>query len=406
MIEYKQLYPLVSSLVNNLLNNKYIKILLFIGIILLILSLITVIASQGKMNGIKNNSSESSKKGPIFINNDNCPDFVKATKNYDISPLFESTNGLETAKNVIETTDGNRNYTFETEYFLPMNWRGVKDTGTNEYWYNCQAISIQGKYMYVLTSSGHDLNKGFIVRYDMDILNKYNISTNNSSSMRDLGYDLEYNNYLTKNQKAIKKAIKVGPIFNTGHGQSLSYNSKDNSMWMWQDDGSNKSIRLMSIDMDKLKPNKTYNLSVNYKNHKIKQFRNLAFDKDGNFYADYTKKSTKNSNGSSLIFKGKVLNDTSVKIEHLGTVKNRPGTYSQSLAINPTTNRMYLVSDGAFYTVPVDELNNKTVSKDDFHYSIFDTNREFEGVSFDDEGNSYLLALRGTEVLKSTEVYY
>lgn len=355
---------------------------------------------------LNNSTLESSEKTPILINNDNCPDFIKHNKNYDISPFFENSNGLETEKNLIKTIDGYQNYTFKTEYFLPMNWREVEDSGTNEYWYNCQAISIHGKYMYVLTSAGYDLNKGFIVRYDMNILNKYNLTTSNLSSMRDLGNDLQHSNYLTKNEKAIKKAIKVGPVFNTGHGQSLSYNSKDNSMWMWQDDGFNSSIRLMSIDMNYLKPNKTYNLSASYNNHKIKEFRNLAFDKDGNFYTDYTKKTENNTNGSSIIFKGKVINETSVQIEHLGTIKNRPGTYSQSLSINLATNRMYFVSDGVFYTIPVDKLNNKTLTKNDFHYSVFDTNREFEGISFDNEGNSYLLILRGTEVLKSSEIYY
>ena len=95
-----------------------------------------------------------------------------------------------------------------------------------------------------------------------------------------------------------------------------------------------------------------------------------------------------------------------MEIEHLGTIKKRPGTYSQSLAINPITNRMYLVSDGVFYTMPLDKLNNKTLTEDDFHYSVFDTNREFEGICFDSDGNNYLLVLRGTEILKSKDVYY
>lgn len=368
--------------------------------------MISVISSYGEMFGLKDSKIESSKNAPIFIDNNNCPDFVKINRNYDISPFFESTNGIETEKNLIKTIDGNRNYTFKTEYFLPMAWKEPKNTGTNEYWYNCQSIAMHGKYMYVLTSSGYNLNKGFIVRYDTDILKKYNLTTSNLSAMRDLGYDLQQNDKLTKDQEAIKKAIKVGPVFNTGHGQSLSYNSKDNSMWMWQDDGSNSSLKLMNIDMDELKPKKIYNFSVTINNHKIKKFNNLAFDKDGNFYTDYTKKLGNNSEGSSIIFKGKVINDTSVEIEHLATIKNCPGTYSQSLAINPTTNYMYLVSDGVFYTMPLDKLNNKTITKQDLHYSVFDTNREFEGISFDNKGNGYLLTLRGTEVLKSTEIYY
>lgn len=60
----------------------------------------------------------------------------------------------------------------------------------------------------------------------------------------------------------------------------------------------------MNIDMDKLKPKKIYNLSLTSNNHKIKKFGNLAFDKDGNFYTDYTKKSENKSEGFPMIFKG------------------------------------------------------------------------------------------------------
>ena len=391
-----------------MLNNKYLKIFLITIVtisILAIFSLFTFHEEGIDLNSfIYGNLSDSH----IIINNSKySPDFVSTNGNYDFSHFFRSTWGLETKKNLMKTIEGNINYTFKTEYFLPMAWKNNGHSGTNEYWYNCQSIAIHGKYMYILTSSGYDLNKGFIVRYNMDILNKYNLSTSNLSLMRELGMDLENAGPLTKKQKAIKKAIKVGPVFNTGHGQSLSYNPKDNSMWMWQDDdSSNYPIRLMSIDMNDLKPNKTYYLSVSHNNRKIKEFRNLAFDNEGNFYTDYIVKSKSNPNGSSVIFKGKVLNNVSLEIEHLGTIKNRPGTYSQSLSINPITNRMYLVSDGVFYTMPLDKLNNKTLVEADFHYSVFDTNREFEGISFDDAGNSYLLVLRGTEVLKSSDVHY
>ncbi|MDR0912915.1 MAG: hypothetical protein LBM96_09985, partial [Methanobrevibacter sp.] len=328
----------------------------------------------------------------LFINNTNAPEFVNCPDVYEVSPFFDSTNGFENKKNIINTkiintkenltkTENYENYTYITEYFLPMSWEN------HESWSNTQSIAINENYIYILVSFGN--NQGFILQYDMDILNKYNISSEEDngdrlSILRKLGNDISNNNELSAEQDVIKKSIKKGPTFNIGHGQSLSYDSQTDSLWMWQDDDySSTELKLLNIDKNSLKPNKTYKFSIKCGENKIKVPHNLDFDKEGNFYFDYTLRSSSDSNGSSLIFKGKIK-DNKIKIELLGCIENRPGTYAQSIAVNHLTNKLYLVSDGVFYTIPIEKLEGGNLTQEDLGYYVFNTSREFQGIDFDD----------------------
>lgn len=375
------------------MNTKIIIFLLAIGVFLaLLLSYLPLTTASSNIINIKADCDQT-----IFIDNNNSKLAKKPVK-YADSPLLHKTKGFETKKHVIKTKSGNKKYTFKTEYFLPMSGKKIGKKGEyNEYWYNCQAVAISGKYMYILTSSGYNLNKGFIVRYDMNMLNKFGVNGKNLVELRKIGASLRDNKNLTVTQKKIKKAIKIGPVFNTGHGQSLSFNPKTKSLWMWQDDKYlSTKLKLMKIDMKKLKPSSIYKFTINYKNKKINKVRNLAFDKDGNFYFNQLESRSE----GDRIFKGKILNNK-LKIQLLAIVKYRPGWHAQTLAINPVSNRLYMVFDGVFYTIPVAKLCKYTLTKYDFQYTILNTKREFEGISFDKYGNSYLLLIRGSEILKS-----
>ncbi|MCL2688052.1 MAG: hypothetical protein FWE58_05905 [Methanobrevibacter sp.] len=384
-----------------ILSKKSFKIVLILLIFLIIVVGASFWIFSEDIFNLNDKTNKTDYK-PLFINNTNAPDFVTIGESYGESFSFSQGNIIETEKNTISTTEESKNYTFITEYFLPTLWKALENYYyPSQYWYNSQAIAIDGKYMYILSSSGYNENKGFIVRYDMELLNTYNANNEKGIwALRKLGLDIYHGNKLTNKQKRLKNAIKIGPVFNTGHGQSLSINPKTKTLWLWQDDGSGNTLKLMRINNETLKQEKIYEVSAKLNNNSINSFRNLAFDSEGNFYTDYVKKTERNPNGYVTIFTGNIENDT-VKIKPLLTIQNRPGTYSQSLAVNPSNNRLYLVSDGVFYTLPIEKLRNRTLSPDDFRYYIFDTSREFEGVSFDNKGNSYLLVLRGTEVLKS-----
>ncbi|MCL2116773.1 MAG: hypothetical protein FWH29_11195 [Methanobrevibacter sp.] len=378
---------------NSKSNKKFLIFLLIIGGFLLILSTTSPLAAATTNLG----NIEAESEDTIFVDN-KIPKFVEKPKKYSVSPLYSKTKGFETKKNTIKTIKGNKKHIFKTEYFLPVSGKKIGKSEYDEYWYNCQSIAIDGKYMYILSSHGYNVKKGFIVRYNTDLLKKYKLNQGKGLvSLRKLGASLRDDENLTKNQKLIKKAIKIGPVFNTGHGQSLAYNPKTKSLWMWQDDNYLSSkLKLMRISMKTLKPVSMYKFTVSYeKNKKVNKIRNLAFDKNGDFYFNQITP----SNGDR-IFKGKFVNNR-IKVEFLATIQNRPGVHAQALALNRVSNRLYLVFDGVFYSIPVDKLCNFTLTKNDFEYTVLNTKRESEGMSFDNRGNTYLLLIRGSEVLKS-----
>ncbi|MCL2156974.1 MAG: hypothetical protein FWH54_03015 [Methanobrevibacter sp.] len=375
-------------------NKKFIILSVIIGAFL-----VTVLATMSFTVAATNlGNIVSDCENNITIDND-IPKFVKKPNKYAISPQWSKTKGFETKKNKIKTKDGNKKYTFKTEYFLPTSGKLIGKKGNfNEYWYNCQSIVIEGKYMYILTSHGYNVKKGFIVRYDMKMLNKFNLNKGkNLANLRKIGAALRDEKNLTKNQKLISKAIKIGPVFNTGHGQSLAYNPKTKSLWMWQDDNwTSPTLKLMRINMKTLKPFHIYKFKVSYDNKKINRVRNLAFDKKGDFYFHQIITPSR----EDRIFKGKIVNDR-IEVKFLATIKNRPGWYAQSLAINRVSNSLFLAFDGVFYSIPLAKLNKYTLNNTDFEYTVLDTKRETQGLSFDRYGNTYLLLIRGSEVLKS-----
>lgn len=375
---------------------KYIILLLTFGAFLLVLfAELSVTEAATNLGNIKADSEKS-----VSIDN-KIPKFVKKPAKYSESLQLGKTKGFETKKNLIKTKDGNKKYTFKTEYFLPMSGKKIGKKGDyDEYWYNCQSIAINGKYMYILTSHGYNVKKGFIVRYDMDMLNKFKLNKQgkNSADLRKLGASLRDNKNLTKYQQRLKKAIKIGPVFNTGHGQSLAFNPKTKSLWMWQDDNwLSPKLKLMKINMKTLKPSSMYKFTVMHNNKKVNRVRNLAFDKNGDFYFNQLVSGSR----EDRIFKGKFVNNK-VTIKLLATIKNRPGWHAQTLAINRVSNRLYLAFDGVFYSIPLAKLRHYTLTKNDFKYTVLNTKRETQGLCFDKRGNTYLLLIRGSEVLKST----
>ena len=82
-----------------------------------------------------------------------------------------------------------------------------------------------------------------------------------------------------------------------------------------------------------------------------------------------------------------------------------PGVVQQGIAINHVTNRLYLILNGVFYTMSIDKLSDGTLEDTDMGYTVLNSNLEFGWITFDSNGNNYLLVLRGAEILKSKDFY-
>jgi hypothetical protein len=301
-------------------------------------------------------------------------------------------------RNFFRTEAGNAKYTFRSEYFLPAH--GAKPS----YWSNTQAIAMVGKYMYVLSATGQD--KGFITRYDTAALKNLKVSSARLAALRDYGLARAAGKASSALDKKLTKAIKQGPQFTVGHGQSMAYDPVSQQLWMWQDDTEAKARikKLLAISSDTLRPVHRYEFTMQIAGKDLPRGNNLCFDDAGNFYFDsiQAQASGATSKGSERIYAGRIDNGK-VTIHLLPqAIKNRPGELGQSIAFNPAARRLYLISDSAFSSFPVDKANAGTLEPADFQYTVLNTKREFEGIAFDSGGYGHLLVVRGPEVLRST----
>jgi hypothetical protein len=293
-------------------------------------------------------------------------------------------NKIATAK-----ADGKR-VTFKTKYLLPINFQAPR-------WGNPQSMTMDNEtgYLYVLYTVKADSITGWVVRYDTEKLAKYKISYKQLAAAKKNG--------TSKLDKKIKKCIKCGPKFTTGHGQSLSFNPVTKELWEIKDTnmrakpGSYATIQ--RINTSSLKPDRAIKFRLKYT---VAMGHNLTFDSEGNAYF-FTYAGSGNFVGSVKIYKGQISGEE-VHFELIPQgLRYAPGEHSQGMGYDAHRNRLVLVADGCIVSVPVDKLGE--LSPSDVWQTKFKTKREFENVTFDEKGYAYLITNRNPEIFKSTAVY-
>ncbi|VDG26059.1 hypothetical protein [Lactiplantibacillus mudanjiangensis] len=338
-----------------------------------------------------------------------------------------------------------------------------------------QGVVMYKKYMYIQMTFRHNGNKrkGRIVRYDLSKLDKLiNKNGKHDKIVRALQKARKYMYTLssskskqTKLQHAAHKhlssynykvysAVKLGPKFYTGHGQSFSFNPHDkhlyNAAYSLKSDSQKKShpFKFQKISLTKLKPVKTWKLNIRVRgtepfllvfHHQVTkrylQMHNLTFDKAGNFYftdtrkgklisnkkaitkrmGEYTKKpgykpgsgsgKYKNSYGKdTLIYRGK-FNKKGTKVSSISLVQeitHAIGSQDQGLAYSGSNNKLFLIYDNAFMSIPVKKLNHK-MSLKTLNFTVLnsDVRRESEGMGIRSDGKGYLVMNRFAEATKS-----
>ncbi|MDR1768045.1 MAG: hypothetical protein LBR32_06430 [Propionibacteriaceae bacterium] len=316
------------------------------------------------------------------LDNSNAPAMVVTPKKY-------ANQTTERKIHTFKTTAGNANYTFRTKLFLPTVIKGKR-------WSTIQSFEMVGKYLYEVVLDEKAKDKGFIARWDMDILSAGGID-GGSWALRDMRYG-EYG--------AQKKALKQGPRITIGHGQSLAYNPADGMLYMWGNDQDSSAVyhELEQIDPNTMNITKVYKFKTIANNGKsATTSHNLVFDNDGHFYYEQIQQTPTpgTTSGAVKIYRGTIA-DEKVSIELLPQlIKNRPGTLGQSLGYNSATGDMYLVSDGAFTAFPIAKLAEGTLTADDLKYTVLNTKREMEGIDFDDNGDIYILLAQGPEIIST-----
>lgn len=309
--------------------------------------------------------------------------YVK-NKNYAYIPLYDYGSSVGYYENRTYQTEsftmlgsrGNFHRNAISSYYLPVTYNWSGDLG------NAQSVVISksGQYAYIMYPGANTT----IVRYDLWKLQSLGVTTNNMAGLR-LG--------VKRRDPQILSAIKFGPKFDAGHGQSLALNPKTNMLWYIKMDVVTNKPTLVEVSPNTLKPVKQikFNFSRNYSIN-----NELAIDKRGNFYTYVKYRMHGKSAGRVVIFKGQVKKNYVIFRAIRQGLENGPGFQTQGMGYNPVSNRLYLVSDGVISSIPVNRLSK--LRPKDVRTTKFKTNLEFEGIAFNRAGLGYILTIRGTQL--------
>lgn len=304
-------------------------------------------------------------------------------------PTFTSSyrNIFQTTPTQVTTNRGKR-VTFRSNVFLPTTYQHSADWGNPQ----SAVLTQNGNTLYEMITSHN--NHGRVIRYNLAALRKQGISSTHMDALRRASYDHSVHKE-TAGDKAILKNVKVGPTFNTGHGQSLALNPKNGQLWFVGKTAIHSNVQQVSTRS--LKPVKKINFMLK---STVPMGENLTFDKKGNAYFYTYSGGGWAPKGTVKIYQGKIYSK-SVKF-HLVMqgLRHNPGTKGQSIGYNPHRNRLYFVSDGSIASIPLNKLGHLKASQ--VEASNFSGHREFEGLQFTSNGNAYLLSNRGPELLKAS----
>lgn len=315
--------------------------------------------------------------------------YIKVVKRFTHMRRSHKTNQIKSVRG--------RKVTFKTRYLLPYPGKG------HEHWGNPQSIAVtKSGYMYIVYCPTSTRNRGRIVRFNMKRLKA--LGVNKNPKLLQSVYVKHHGKYSAK-QKGLQKAIKAGGLFETGHGQSLAYNSKNHGLYMWRDNLTKGAVQpltggyIQHISTKTLKPNWAVKFPLVSHGY-IHGGHSLAFDKHGNAYF------WSNPGNGVNVYKGKISAHHVVFRRTDQVFKHLPGTHVQSMGYNPKRGRLYLISDDSVASFPAKQLKGHgSLTNQSFDWSELTPKRETEGLTFDGSGHGYLLTNHSPEVLVSTTVY-
>lgn len=319
--------------------------------------------------------------------------FVSHSGSYSYSPTYQTLKTFQPTPVAYASDGGNQRVQLSTDLFLPVSYHQSGELGNPQ----SMALTPSGNAAYVMYTQTGGSNTGFVVHYNLSQLRKIVHTTNNWAAIRQATNALQKNKVTTHDQ-AILTNIKVGPRFNTGHGQSLALNPKNGQLWFVQNPGTiGGYTTVQRLAKSTLKPCTTLHYRLRSTHHnQVTMGNNLTFDRQGHaYFSSYV-----SGKRQLKIYQGALsTHQTKFKLIMQG-LANRPGTKNQSIGYNSANNRLYFVSDDSISSIPVANLGHLQAS--DVQATTFNSGREFEGLTFDQKGHGYLLTNKGAEILTGT----
>ena len=331
-------------------------------------------------------------------------DYALARYKYQYSPTYKAKKTLQTKSetlSVVRHTGADSDYALKSTMYLPLDGQSTKGINSNP---QSATFSKDDHYLYVMyvdkSGKGDDAQMGWVIRYDWQKLTALGTRKNGQMQLIRKAAVNQYHNKATSKDKAILKCIKVGPTFNTGHAQSLALNPRTNELWFVKKHQADDQSTVERLNPETLKPDAAVNFTLKSGMHMGSV---LAFDNDGNaYYWTHTLSAWPTAPlNSAKIYKGQISTDRvhfNLVMQGLSRV---PGEVVQSMSYNGANNRLYLVSNGSIFSVPVDKLGQLDAS--DVSATNFTGDREFEGMMFMHQSNQgFVLTNRGPAILQMT----
>ncbi|NLR31427.1 hypothetical protein [Levilactobacillus tujiorum] len=319
--------------------------------------------------------------------------YVPRPASYAFSPTYQQQGTFQTQPATYTTLRGNAPATLTTALYLPVTVHRSGD------WANPQSLVItkNGKTAYVAYLETGSAGTGWIVKYDLAKLRqKFGATTTNMALIR-RATNAASKGKKSPHQRQVLSAIKQGPKFDLGHGQSMALNPKNGQLWFTRSTGvAGKYGSAVRVSTKTLRPVRTvdYRL-VNRNGVKLAVNSTLTFDRQG--YAYFSSYSGKRA---LRIYRGTI----SQRGVHFKLVMQglayRPGQTHQSIAYNAKNNRLYFISDDAISSVPLARLLKRQLKPKDVRATAFASQREFEALAFTGAGQGYLMMNRGPELLQ------
>ena len=228
-------------------------------------------------------------------------------------------------------------------------------------------------------------------------------ASGSDNSRRGRVYRVDLSQYYGQEASADENtsAVTAGPVITTGHGQTLSYNPVTNELWYVRETKV-ENTTLVQVDPDTLDVVKEIHFRFS---NRVDYPPTFVFDREGNCWT-YTRSigSSWVPRGAIRFYKGKIEDDhVTFEMVNQG-LRYPPGYLCQAFGYNAANDRLYVVSDGEYISLPASKAGEWT--EDDVETTIFaGERREFEGIAFSEEGCCFLLLNKPSEIMRDRVSY-
>lgn len=232
------------------------------------------------------------------------------------------------------------------------------------------------------------------------VMNSYKSGNDNSRKGRIYRIDIGRYRDEDADEVSDEGAVTAGPLITTGHGQTLAYDPKTETLWYIRETKVSNTT-LVQVDPDTMEIIKEIHFKFS---NRVVFPPTFTFDREGNLWTYTRSIGTRWAPAGTIRFYKGTIEDDVISFEMIQQgLRYPPGKYCQSLGYNSSTDRLYVISDGVIFTVPASKLGN--ITADDVETLIFDGSREFEGMAFDEAGCAYFLTNNPSEIMRD-EVSY